>query len=421
MWASVESCGTAHDFNPAQRIASHPLTWSPPHLVTPSPNCPVLPSPSGPAPLGAYIHVPFCSAICHYCNFNRGLLDAALKARYVRALVDEIRRAGGPDPIDTIYLGGGTPSLLEPHELEAILDACRRAFRVAADAEITIEANPETVSKDRLAAFKAAGVTRLSYGVQSFRDEELRRLGRLHDAARARAAYDTARAAGFDNISLDLMLWLPQQTVAHWLESVRALVELEPEHASLYLLELYPNAPLKEDMARGGWSQAPDEDAAMMYMDGLAYLDAAGYEQYEISNVARPGRASRHNLKYWTDGEWLAFGCGAHGTRAGTRWWNVQSTAEYVRRVEAGQPTAVERRVLESEVAGSEAIITALRLTSGVNTARIRERYGIDVQQRYAAALQPFLEMGYLRLEWPCVRLTRAGMLIANEVMELFV
>jgi oxygen-independent coproporphyrinogen-3 oxidase len=371
--------------------------------------------------LGAYIHVPFCGAICHYCNFNRGLLDEELKTRYVKALVAEIRRASGPDQIDTVYLGGGTPSLLDPHELEAILEACRRAFRVAADAEITIEANPETASKDRLAAFKAAGVTRLSYGVQSFRNEELRRLGRLHDANGARDAYDAARAAGFDNISLDLMLWLPQQTVAEWLESVRALVELAPEHASLYMLELYPNAPLKEEMARGGWSQAPDEDAATMYMEGLACLDAAGYQQYEISNVARLDRACRHNLKYWTDGEWLAFGCGAHGTRAGTRWWNVQSVTEYVRRVEAGQPTAAERRRLDPEVAGAEAIITALRLTSGVNAGRIRERYGIDVQQRYGAVLQPFAETGYLCVEWPDIRLTRAGMLIANEVMELFV
>lgn len=416
MGANVEGSGTAYDFNLAQRIASHPLTWSPPHLVTVSPGYP-----SGLAPLGAYIHVPFCRSICHYCNFNRGLLDEELKGRYVRALVEEIRRASGPDPIDTIYLGGGTPSLLNPHELEAVLDACRRAFRLAADTEITIEANPETASNDRLSAFKAAGVTRLSYGVQSFRDEELRRLGRLHDANTARAAYDAARAVGFDNVSLDLMLWLPQQTVAHWLESVRALVELGPEHASLYLLELYPNAPLKEEMARGGWSQAPDEDAATMYMEGLACLDAAGYQQYEISNVARTGRRSRHNLKYWTDGEWLAFGCGAHGTRARTRWWNVQSVTEYVRRVEAGQPAVAETRTLDREVAAAEAIITALRLKSGVDTARIRERYGLDVQQRYAAALEPFREMGYLCVEWPYVRLSRAGMLIANEVMELFV
>ncbi|MPY86659.1 MAG: radical SAM family heme chaperone HemW [Luteitalea sp.] len=382
------------------------------------------PSPLAPRPcrLGAYIHVPFCSAICHYCNFNRGLLDAALKTCYVRALADEIRRMSDQEVVvDTIYLGGGTPSLLDPHELDAILEACRGAFRLAPDAEITLEANPESVSAERLTAFRAAGVTRLSYGVQSFRDEELRRLGRLHDAAGARTAYDRARAAGFDNINLDLMMWLPQQTVAQWLESVDALIELGPEHASLYLLELYPNAPLKEDMARQQWSLAPDEDAAAMYMQSLAHLDAAGYEQYEISNVAREGHASRHNLKYWSDGEWLAFGCGAHGTRARARWCNVQSITEYIGRVEAGQPPVAERRILDAEAAGAEAIITALRLTRGVNTDQVRERYGIDVHQRYAAALQPFLEMGYLRVEWPSIRLTRAGMLIANEVMQVFV
>ena len=232
--------------------------------------------------------------------------------------------AAGRLPADTIFFGGGTPSLLEPDEIGAHHRRLRdRPSTSPRTREVTLEANPETVTEARLAAYRAAGVNRLSFGVQSFRDDELRRLSRLHSADRARAAFGEARAAGFDNVSLDLMMWLPGQRVEHWLESVDAAIALGPEHLSLYMLEVYPNAPLKDEMARARWSQAPDEDAAAMYLAAMERLDAAGYEQYEISNVARPGRRSRHNLKYWTDGEWLGFGCGAHSTRDGVRWKNV--------------------------------------------------------------------------------------------------
>ena len=225
-------------------------------------------------PLGLYIHVPFCAAICNYCNFNRGLFDADLKEKYVAALLQEIRGAAEPGAsVDTIFFGGGTPSLLEPAEIASLIAACRAAFSVAPDVEVTMEANPETVTPERLELFRAGGVNRLSYGVQSFRDEELRRLSRLHSAARARDAMAMARVAGFDNVSLDLMMWLPQQTVAEWLESVDALIALRPDHASLYLLELYPNAPLRDEMARARWSLAPDDDAADMYVNAMNRLE----------------------------------------------------------------------------------------------------------------------------------------------------
>src|SRR3954447_13224341 len=302
--------------------------------------------------LGLYIHIPFCAAICNYYNFNRGLFEAGLKNRYVDGLVAEIRRAGGPGraAADTIYFGGGTPSLLEPSEVARILEAVRQAFAIAATAEITLEANPETVTVERLAGYRASGINRVSFGVQSFRDDELRRLSRMHGSARAKAAYHEARAAGFDNVSLDLMMWLPAQRVDEWLEAVDEAIALGPEHLSLYMLEVYPNAPLKDDMARARWSQAPDDDVATMYVTAMERLDCAGYRQYEISNVARPGRESRHNLKYWTDGAWLGFGCGAHSTQNAVRWKNVASTEEYVARIAAGQPVAIERRELSREV-----------------------------------------------------------------------
>ncbi len=396
--------------------------------------------------LGLYIHVPFCSSICNYCNFNRGLFDAELKERYVAALEREIRQSADfrlkPEAtesprtasalpvasgfsrkiaVDTIFFGGGTPSLLEPGEIGRLVEACRETFDVAPDAEVTLETNPETASPERLHGFLAAGVTRVSFGVQSFRQVELERLGRIHTADRARAAVLEARQAGFDNVSLDLMMWLPQQSREDWRESVEALVEVGPEHASLYLLELYPNAPLKEDMARAGWSQAPDEDAADMYLWSLGRLDRAGYRQYEISNVARPGRECGHNLKYWQDGEWLGFGCGAHSTRGGVRWKNVSATAEYIERVTAGRPLEAERRLMSRQEQFEDALFTGLRLTEGVDLDVVGARYGQDPWARYGPALEPFVEEGLLRHDRPWLRLTRPGMLVANEIMRVFV
>jgi oxygen-independent coproporphyrinogen-3 oxidase len=230
-----------------------------------------------------------------------------------------------------------------------------------------------------------------------------------------------ARAAGFDNISLDLMMWLPQQTVGQWLESVDALIALGPEHASLYILELYPNAPLRDTMARAQWSLAPDDDAAEMYLQAMARLDAAGYEQYEISNVARPGRESRHNLKYWTDGEWLGFGCGAHSTRRAVRWKNLSSTTEYIAAVVSGGQTAVDRRELTEREALEEALFTGLRLVGGVDVDTVRTRYRADIWTLYGEGLERFREAGLLIYDGRLLRLSRAGMLLANEIMSEFV
>ena len=370
--------------------------------------------------LGLYVHIPFCSAICNYCNFNRGLFDARLKEQYVAALLREIASQADGAPADTIYFGGGTPSLLEPVEVEAIVGACRGAFSVSADAEITLEANPETVTSEALTGLLEAGVNRLSFGVQSFRDEELQRLTRLHSAARAGEAFRMARRAGFDNISLDLMMWLPQQTIPQWLESVDALIGLVPDHASLYILELYPNAPLRDAMARGRWSLAPDDDAADMYLEAMERLDAAGYEQYEISNVARPGRQSRHNLKYWTDGEWLGFGCGAHSTRRGVRWKNLSSTSEYIAAVASGGQLVVERRVLSAREALEEALFMGLRLARGIDVNTVKARFGVDVWDFYRRQLEQFREAGVLIYDGRLLRLSRAGMLLANEIMARF-
>ena len=371
--------------------------------------------------VGLYVHVPFCSAICGYCNFNRGLLDADLKRRYVAALAREIERVGDGARVDSIFFGGGTPSLLAVDEVARVLDACRAAFDVASDAETTFEMNPESCGRAYVSALLDAGVNRVSLGAQSFDDAELARLGRAHTAAQARAAFAAVREAGCANVSLDLMLWLPAQSRAACAASVAALLALAPDHASLYMLELYPNAPLREEAARRGWSQAPDEDAAAMYLDAFAAADAAGYEQYEISSAARPGRRSRHNLKYWRDGEWLGFGCGAHSTRAGFRWKNVSETARYVDAVERGAAVAETRRRRSAEERLGDALITGLRLVEGVRLAAVERRYGVDLRARYGADVRRFADAGWMVDAGESWRLTRAGMLVSNEVLRTFV
>ena len=383
----------------------------------------LIPNLESPIP-GLYVHVPFCSAICNYCNFNRGLFDESLKTRFVEAVRREIREFS-PKPSalssDTLYFGGGTPSLLTPSDIASIIGESRSSLGLAAGAEITLEANPETVTADTLEQFRAAGVNRLSFGVQSFLDEELKRLGRLHSSRRAVQAVEAARAVGFDNISIDLMMWLPGQDVAQWLASVDAAIKVNADHLSLYILEVYPHLPLKQEIDRHGWTQQSDDGAAEMYELAMARLDAAGYEQYEISNVCRPGRHSRHNVKYWTDGSWLGFGPGAHSTWGGARWRDIASTEEYTNKIGAGESVVVDRRDLTTDEQLGDALFTGLRLNCGVDTDILSTRYGVDVWRRFGERLSPFLEAGILLRQEGRLRLTRPGMLLANEVMSVFV
>jgi oxygen-independent coproporphyrinogen-3 oxidase len=399
--------------------------------------------------LGLYLHIPFCSSICSYCNFNRGLFDADLKAQYVDAIESEIRSDAAPEPgsaydshdvgrpglrggrraADTIFFGGGTPSLLEPAEVARLITACRETFAVTPDAEVTLETNPETVTVERLEGFRAAGVNRISFGVQSFDDAELARLGRIHSARRAEDAVREARAAGFRNVSFDVMFWLPGQSLDSWRRTVDRAIALEPDHLSLYLLELYPNAPLKETMARlrqgsgeaGSWLQAPDDEAADMYLAGLEALDAAGFEQYEISNVARPGFWSRHNVKYWQSGDWRGFGCGAHSTVDGVRWKNVAATPAYIEDLRSGRDASSDRERLTDQARRQEALFTGLRMTTGIDRGNFSRRFGVDPWAAYGEALTPAVDDGLMWREGTRFGLTRRGMLVANEILATFV
>jgi oxygen-independent coproporphyrinogen-3 oxidase len=255
----------------------------------------------------------------------------------------------------------------------------------------------------------------------------------VHDAARVVASIEDARRAGFDNVSLDLMFWLPGQSRASWRRSIERAIALAPDHLSLYMLELYPNAPLRDAMARAAqtaptnsasaraWAQAADDEAADMYLDALERLDAAGFVQYEISNVTRLGHESRHNLKYWTGGSWRGFGCGAHSTVDGERWHNLASTIHYVERIDAGEPVDIDRERLSRQARIEEALFTGLRLSSGIDRRQFETQYGIDPWTMYSERLQDAVRAGAIWRTADRFGLTRQGMLIANEVLTAFV
>jgi oxygen-independent coproporphyrinogen III oxidase len=375
---------------------------------------------------GVYAHIPFCRARCSYCDFATGAYDAPLAGRYVAALAREIISFGGASEgaeVDTVYFGGGTPSLLTAEQVGTVLDAVRRRFRVSADAEVTMEMNPGTVTPETLRGFRAAGVNRASFGAQTFDDRELRRLGRTHTADDTRRTLSMLRAAGFDNLSFDLIAGLPEQTSEAWNRNLDEALSLRPEHLSLYLLEVHEGTPLADQIRRGFW-RAPDPDAAVeMYETLVERTRAEGYEQYEISNFSLPGRESRHNLKYWTGAPYYGFGCSSHsydGRRL--RWSNERDPRRYAELVEASGSAVVERHKLDAREAGAESLFLGLRLLSrGVNLAEHRARFRLDVRAEHREDLERFREAGLLELEGDTLRLTPHGALLSNEVFAAFI
>ena len=374
---------------------------------------------------GVYVHVPFCRTKCTYCAFVSGDYDEALAARYLPALEREIRGAGGRDGrprVDTIFFGGGTPSLLPAAELTGLLDVLRDAFDVAAGAEVTVEMNPGTLTPEKLDAYRAAGVTRASVGVQSFDDAELRSIGRVHDAAEARAAVRMLREAGFDNVSLDLIAGLPKQSADTWRANLDSALELEPDHLSLYLLELHPGTRLARDVEAGRIARPDDDLAAEMYFAMVDRLAAAGFTHYEISNFARGDeRRSRHNEKYWTDAPYYGFGVSAHAYTNGERRANVRQIAAYAEAVERDGTAVAERTPLGAGERAAEAAFLGLRRLEGIDLEAYAARHGRDLLDAYRDGLAPFFEAGLIEVVAGRMRLTRTGLVLSNEVFQAFV
>jgi len=374
---------------------------------------------------GVYIHIPFCRSRCSYCDFATGTYESELAQRYVTALVQEIseaRRPGGLTVVDSIYLGGGTPSLLSPSQLERIFDAVHRRFSVTATAEVTMEMNPGTVTPEKLRAYKAAGVNRASFGAQTFDDRELAKLGRIHTADDVRTTIEMLHQSGFDNVSFDLIAGLPGQSMDDWKRNLDEAVKLRPEHLSLYLLEVHEGTPLADHIRRG-IQPKPDEDlAAEMYELMVERTASAGYKQYEISNFSQPGFESRHNSKYWTCDAVYGFGCSAHsydGNRL--RWSNERDASVYIDLVESGKTPIVDTTPLSENDVRSESVFLGLRLLRGVDLAEYRRRFGLDLRKENAGDIERLLDAGLIDIDNDLLRLTRHGALLSNEVFSAFI
>ncbi|HKG60982.1 MAG TPA: radical SAM family heme chaperone HemW [Pyrinomonadaceae bacterium] len=372
---------------------------------------------------GLYVHIPFCSSRCSYCDFATGLYQSELAERYVRGLLNEIRawpHAG--ENVDTIYFGGGTPSLLAPAQLERILASLYERFKIATGPEITIEINPGSAAPEKLRAFRSLGVNRASFGAQTFDDAELAKLGRSHNSIDTLRTFADLRAAGFANVSFDLIAGLPGQTLEGWQRNIKQALDLAPEHLSFYLLEVHSGTPLAEHIRRGIQPQPDDDLAGVMYEWMLEQAALAGYEHYEISNLCRPGFHSRHNVKYWTAAPYYGFGCSAHSYDGDTRRWsNHRDVLKYVELIESGASPVVEVQQLEQTDVRAEAVFLGMRLMQGVDLRRYRESFGVDLRDEHADDLDRFCKAGLIELDGDLIRLTRTGALLSNEVFAAFV
>jgi oxygen-independent coproporphyrinogen-3 oxidase len=369
---------------------------------------------------GVYIHIPFCRSRCSYCDFATGLHEDALAQQYVLAVAKEISTSTvvtDQPRIDTVYFGGGTPSLLKTDQLESLLAAVQNRFTVDENIEITMEMNPGTVDPEVLTGFRSLGINRASFGAQTFDDRELARLGRSHTTADTLKTFADLRDAGFDNISFDLIAGLPGQTLVRWQQNVDEALALRPEHLSFYLLEVHEGTPLAEHIRRG-MQPEPDEDlAARMYEWMLERASQAGYEHYEISNLCLPGFASRHNTKYWTGAPYIGFGCSAHSYDGHERRWaNERDINRYLAAVESEASPIVEQQLLSTADLQSEAVFLGMRLMRGVDTRRYRELFGVDLSTEHKEELARFVDAGLVEIQGDLLKLTRAGALMSNEV-----
>jgi putative oxygen-independent coproporphyrinogen III oxidase len=397
------------------------------------------------APLSLYIHIPFCTLKCSYCDFNSYAGIERLMGPFVEALCYEMRLWAPPmadRAVDTVFFGGGTPSLLPLEDVERIMVAMREAFDLAPGAEVSFEANPGTVDRNYLRGLLAAGVNRISFGVQSFHDDELAALDRIHSAEEAKQAYRWAREAGFERVNLDLIYGLTEQPMEHWQASLDKAIALGPEHLSLYALTVEEGTKLAHDIERGR-VPGPDGDMqAAMYEWSCERLMVAGYRQYEISNWCRPAEECRHNLVYWRNGEWLGMGPGAHshlrsektGTRShGFRFADVYSPKQYIERINEagvrttarqidlpailesmGQVAFVEEQTAEMEMA--DTAILGLRLNEGLDVDEFSRRFGRSLDEVYGGVLAETGSFGLVERENGRIRLTERGRLLANEV-----
>jgi oxygen-independent coproporphyrinogen-3 oxidase len=366
---------------------------------------------------GLYLHIPFCEHKCVYCDFySIESLDPVTP--FLSALRGEIALYApyaAQESFGTLFFGGGTPSLLTPEQIASILMQLSRTFRIEEGAERTLEANPGTVDEGTLRGYREAGINRISFGVQSFRDEELRFLTRIHTADEAVKGLEAARSAGFTNVNLDLIFALPGQGLREWQDNLRRAIELAPEHISAYSLIVETNTPLARMVASRQVSPLPTELEAEMYRVTMEMLEEAGYEHYEVSNYAKPGFYSRHNMNYWNHTPYLGFGPSAHSYWSGRRWWNVANVQNYASLIAAGRTPVVGEETLTSGQLFDEQIMLGLR-SGGVDLRRLAGEPGSEPLGREHPALRALIEERLAVLEDARLRLTRNGFLLCDEI-----
>ncbi len=322
---------------------------------------------------------------------------------------------GRKESFETIFFGGGTPSLLSPAAIAEQLELLHRTFSILPNAEITLETNPGTVDRAKLAGFRAAGINRLSFGVQSFHDDDLRFLTRIHSAEQAKQSIRLARAVGFENMSIDLIFALPNQTLTKWEENLREFVELDIEHVSAYSLIVEKNTPLSRLVAAKQVSPLPLETEAEMYEFTMAYLHGAGFEHYEVSNYAKPGFRSRHNSNYWNHSNYLAFGPSAHSFWINRRWWNVRSIESYCKKISAGEHPIAGEELLTPEQSLDETIMLGLR-GEGIHLDRLKMQHGVDLVASDLRTINDLVSEHLLLHDPPFLRLTDRGYLLCDEI-----
>ena len=368
--------------------------------------------------LALYIHFPFCLSICPYCDFDRQATGFDRIDVYLQTVATELATyAGIGAQVHSIFFGGGTPSLMMPEQVHRLLQAARTVFDVQPDAEITLECNPGDADLQKLRGFRAAGANRLSFGIQSLDDSFLKLLGRRHTSVEARQSAAWARQAGF-RFNLDFMFGLPGQSLRHWQHTLDQAIELEPDHLSCYLLTLDERVPMGRDVARGRLVLPLDDVLAEMYATTRERLAVAGYEQYEISNWARPGQASRHNLTYWRDGAWIGVGAGAASAYGGRRWKNTPVLERYISSIaQDGRARRVEDEEPDRLTQLLDALTLGLRLREGVSLADFAERFGIDLPEALGETGTWLLSAGFLRVEDGRLRITAEHQLITNEIL----
>ncbi|MBN2654503.1 MAG: radical SAM family heme chaperone HemW [Nitrospirae bacterium] len=361
-----------------------------------------------------YIHIPFCLSKCNYCDFNSIPFKQQLADRYIHALITEIKNQSKDAPlINTVYIGGGTPTILDPSQIQKIIQKIRQNYNISDDAEISIEANPGTLDRTKLESFIISGINRISIGAQSFIDDELAFMGRRHTALIIDISVSYAREAGFTNISLDLIYGLPKQKVQQWKDNIAKAILLKPDHISTYELTVENGTPLAHDIINGKYTMPDEDDISEMYYCGIDALSAAGYIQYEISNFAKPGYECRHNINYWNRGEYIGVGSGAHSFCSGVRRSNTRDIKKYCELIETSSDAYEDQEIIDEKGALKEIIFLGLRKCEGIDLSVLPN----EVSEKIKKAASDLVRSSLVCFEDERMKLTQKGFILSSEVI----